>query len=139
MDGAGNWSDWAQGQQFILEDSQETSSAITYNGPWAKEALTNAYGGSVKYSVTAGATAKFTFTGSEVAWVSSKLSDRGRAEVWIDGVKVTTVDLFSSSAQYREVVFNKSWATSGTHMLEVRVSGTAGRPRVDVDAFTVIR
>jgi len=139
MDGAGNWSDWAQGQQFFVDDYQETSSAITYSGTWTKEALTNAYGGSVEYSVVAGDTAKFTFTGSEVAWVSSKLSDRGQAEVWIDGVKVTTVDLFSSSAQYRKVVFTKSWASVGTHTLEVRVSGTAGRPRVDVDDFTVIR
>lgn len=59
--------------------------------------------------------------------------------MWIDGQKVADVNLYSKTTQWRRTVFNTSWATSGTHTLEVRVSGTAGRPRVDVDAFIVIR
>ena len=33
----------------------------------------------------------------------------------------------------------RAGASVGTHTLEIRVLGTAGRPRVDVDAFAVIR
>jgi hypothetical protein len=106
---------------------------------WTQESLSGAYGGGVKYAVGAGNTATFTFTGREVAWVSSMLPDRGKAEVWVDGVYVTTVDLYYKKERLRRAVFSKSWATSGTHTIEVRVLGTAGRPRVDVDAFLTIR
>jgi hypothetical protein len=138
-DEVGNWSEWAYGQTFVVDPSQETSSAIAYGGAWTPESLSGAYGGAVNYSTVAGDTATFTFTGREVAWVSSQLADRGKAQVWIDGQKAADVDTYSKKDRWRRIVFSKSWATSGTHTLEVRVSGTAGRPRVDVDAFVVIR
>ncbi len=59
--------------------------------------------------------------------------------MYVDGTYVQTVDLYSSSTLSRQVVFSKSWATSGSHTLEVRVLGTSGRPRVDVDAFVVLQ
>jgi hypothetical protein len=32
-----------------------------------------------------------------------------------------------------------AWASSGTRTIEVRVLGTSGRPRVELDAFVVLR
>ena len=32
----------------------------------------------------------------------------------------------------------RSWPVAGRHTLEIRVVGTAGRPRVDVDAFVIV-
>ena len=57
-----------------------------------------------------------------------------------DGVKVATVDLFSSRALARRMVFAADGLdpTVG-HTLTVRSLGTAGRPWVDVDAFVVLR
>jgi len=51
---------------------------------------------------------------------------------------VTTIDLRRSSAQHRVLVFTRAWATSGKHIMGIRVVGTAGRPRVDVDAFIIV-
>jgi hypothetical protein len=69
--------------------------------------------------------------------------NRGEAEVWINGNKVETVDLYSSSVQPRKVVFTKSWAASKSRTLEIRVLGTknalSSGERVDVDAFVVLR
>jgi hypothetical protein len=78
-----------------------------------------------------------------VAWVASTGANRGKAEVWIDGSKVATVDLYAATAQPRKMVFTKSWSTSASHTLEVRVLGTkntsSSGKRVDVDAFVVLR
>jgi hypothetical protein len=33
------------------------------------------------------------------------------------------------------VLFTRNWAVVGNHRITIRVSGTAGHPRVDVDGF----
>jgi hypothetical protein len=90
-----------------------------------------------------GAKAKFSFTGTSVTWASPIGTHKGKAEVWIDGVKVATVDLYASTSQVRKVIFTRSWSTVGSHTLEVRATGTknasSGGKRVDVDAFVVLR
>jgi hypothetical protein len=75
-----------------------------------------------------------------VAWVAPKSKGRGKAAVYLDGAKVATVDLFSARTLARQVVFSKGNLDPATpHTLEVRNLGTAGRSRVDVDAFVVLR
>jgi hypothetical protein len=88
--------------------------------------------------------ATFVFTGSEVAWVAPTGSNRGQADVYLDGTKVTMVDLYSASGKSRRVVFSTAGLDpSVTHTLEVRVLGTKNAAstdkRVDVDAFVVLR
>ena len=64
---------------------------------------------------------------------------RGSAEVWVDGDLRTTVSLRRSTSLARAVVFTASWSSSGEHTVEIRTLGTDGHPRVDVDAFIVLR
>jgi hypothetical protein len=128
---------------FTLNDYQETSSAITYVGTWTPEALDSAYGGSLNYATASGSKAQFGFTGSSVSWVATKNADRGKATVWVDGVKVATVDLYSSAEKPRMMVFTQNGLDPmQTHTLEVRVTGTknsaSSGTRVDVDAFVVM-
>jgi glucose/arabinose dehydrogenase len=143
QDQAGNWSDWAQGSEFVVNAHQETDGAISYSGSWTQQVVDSAFGGSLAYGGTVRDTALFTFVGRDVAWVAPKGTNRGRAEVWVDGVKVKTVDLYASSTQPRKVVFSKEWASAGSHTVEVRVLGTKNASstgtRVDVDAFVVLR
>jgi hypothetical protein len=70
-----------------------------------------------------------------VAWVSTKAPSRGIAVVRVDGVKVATIDLYRASLRTRVVVWTYSWDSTATHRVTVRVLGTSGRPRIDVDAF----
>jgi hypothetical protein len=143
MDRAGNFSEWTYGPQFFLDAHQETSEMTTYSGTWTQQADSSAYGGGLKYAGVKGHKAQFSFAGRNVAWVAPKDVNRGRAEVWVDGVKKKTIDLYSSAAQPRRAVYTQSWSTSGTHTLEVRVLGTkntaSSGTRVDVDAFVVLR
>lgn len=139
MDRAGNWSGWAYGPRFTTSTYQESSGAISYSGAWRRVSLSGASGGYVKYCAVAGSTAKFAFTGRNVAWVAHKSASRGSARVYVDGGYVTTVSLRSAATYTRRVVFTRGWASSGFHTLQVRVVGTEGHPRVDIDAFAVLR
>jgi hypothetical protein len=142
QDGAGNWSDWAQGPEFFIVAHQESSGAISYVGSWTQAASSSAYGGGLTYEKTKGAKATFTFTGRDVAWVATKGPDRGKAEVWVDGVKVKSLDLYSSTTQARRTVFVQHWPDSGLHTVEVRVLGAKNASsvdtRVDVDTFVTL-
>ena len=50
-----------------------------------------------------------TFSGSAFAWVAPTGRTRGRAVVFVDGVKVATVSLHSATFQPRTVVFARRW------------------------------
>ncbi|CAN5555470.1 hypothetical protein BH20CHL6_BH20CHL6_06710 [soil metagenome] len=133
----------AYGPFFIPRAHQETSSAIAYSGTWTRATLPDAYGGRVRYSTARGAVARFQFTGRSVGWMAQTSAARGRAEVWLDGVRVATVDLYSATPERRRIVWSRSWATSTAHTVEIRVLGTrraaATSTRVDIDAFVVLQ
>ena len=65
--------------------------------------------------------------------------NRGAARIYIDGDLVTTVDLNDPQRTYRYVAFTKTWSSVGTHTIRIVAVGTPGHPRVDVDAFGVLR
>ncbi len=150
MDRAGNWSYWKAGVSFGLFGYQETSTASTgkvaYSGTWSTGSSTEFYGGAVRHTGVGGRASTFSFTGGrQVAWVAPKGANRGYAYVYLDGVKVATVNLYSSSALNRKVVFSKSLVYDPTkqHTLRVYVTGTKGAAstgaRVDIDAFLIMR
>ncbi len=135
-DGAGNVSAWAEGSSFKVNASQESDTAITYSGSWTNYSYTGLYGGYAKYAGSNGPVAKLSFTGSSVAWVATKASNRGQAYVYVDGVYEKTVETYAANVVARQVVFQKDGLDpSKTHTIEVKVLGTSGRPYVDVDAF----
>jgi hypothetical protein len=143
-DAAGNWSGWKQGSSFKINAFQESDSAIGYVGTWNAENLSNAYGGSLKYADAKGESSELTVTSaSSIAWVASKGNNRGRAEVWVDGANVKTVDLYNSTTQWRKTIYVKNnMNLSRAYTLEVRVLGAksaaSSGTRVDVDAFVVL-
>jgi hypothetical protein len=111
--------------------------AGTYKGAWSTLPATQNWG-SVRFASVAGATAKFTFTGSEVAWISTGASNRGKAKVYLDGVLKAKVDLYSATTSARRIAFVASGISADPHTLKIIVSGTSGRPRVDIDGFVVL-
>ena len=135
----GNTSIYSVGPAFKLIAKQEKAAAIQYTGLWRRKSMSSAYGHYVKFAKASTARASFAFTGREVAWIAPRAARRGQADVYIDGVYVSTVDLYSVSLDPRRAVFTASWSTSGSHTLEIRVRGTSGRPRVDLDALVVLR
>ncbi len=149
MDQAGNWSAWKAGLAFTVTPYQETSTAtagkLAYSGSWTRQYLSSAYGTYTKYATVKGSYATFSFTGGkQVAWVAPRVTNGGYADVYLDGVKVATVNLYSASLQPRRVVFAKVGLNpSVTHTIKVYVTGTkqaaSSGTRVDIDAFVVVR
>lgn len=136
-DVAGNTSPWAYGPVFQLTAVQQSSTSVKYAGTWANSTSATWWGGTAKASSSAGSTAKLTFTGRQVAWIGLKAANRGKAQVFVNGVLTATVDLYAASQRGQQVVWGGSWSTSATRTVTIKVLGTAGRPRVDVDGFFV--
>ena len=117
---------------------QETSPKATYRGIWRSLRTTSASAGRERYATRRGASVSFRFTGRAVAIVAPKGSSRGSAKLYVDGVYKGTVNFHRSSWTPRIVVAARSWTTAGTHTIKLVALGTAGHPRIDVDAFLVI-
>lgn len=142
-DGSGNRSAWMAANPFVVDPVQESSGDITYAGNWTRETSNLAYGGGSNWSATKDSTVRFTFSGSNVAWVSAQRPDAGRARVSIDGVVTKTVNLYAATAQPRKVVFSKTGLDPDVrHTITVQVLGSKGAAssgtRVDVDAFVAL-
>jgi hypothetical protein len=134
-DGQANASAWVYDRPFKPLLKQQGSTSVKYGGAWTTVYTRSASGGSLRYSRRAGAYARYTFSGSSIAWVAFRGSNRGSAKVYIDGVYKTTISLYSSIYQSRAIVYACSWGSPGTHTIKIVVVGTARHPRVDLDAF----
>jgi hypothetical protein len=130
-----NTSAWFQGPSVRATVTQQNSTGVTWSGSWHTVSTSKASGGSLRYATAAGASATFRFSGSSVAWVAARGTSRGSARVYVDGVYEKILSLRASTSAYRSIVFARNWSTVGTHTIKIVVVGTAGHPRVDVDAF----
>ena len=52
---------------------------------------------------------------------------------------VATVNLYRSTTDARRHVWSRSWTSVGPHVVTVKVLGTSGHPRFDIDAWTVLK
>ncbi len=118
---------------------QEASTAITYAGGWGVASSSTYSGAKARWSKSAGASATYTFSGRGIAWVSARSLARGGARVYIDGVLIRSVSLRATRTTARQVVFATRFGVVGPHTIRIVVIGTAGHPRVDLDAFVVTR
>jgi hypothetical protein len=138
-DGVGNVSAWTTAYTWYPSLVQQTSSSIAYTGTWTTGTTPAYSGGTVKYATAPGASLTYTFSGRAIALVTTLRSTAGAVEVWIDGVLASTVDTYAPATSYRQVAFGRGWSSYGSHTIKLVVVGTAGHPRVDLDAFEVIR
>jgi hypothetical protein len=138
-DKAGNVGAWTSAYSWGASLRQNSYSSVAYGGSWTTSSDVQASGGSLRYSSSAGATASLTFSGRAVGLVTTLRPTTGAVQVWIDGSLSATIDTYADTTVYRQVVFNKGWSSYGTHTIKLVVVGTAGRPRVELDAFELIR
>jgi subtilisin len=139
QDRDGSWSPWVAGPAVIPGAVSDRSTTVTYRGTWTRYSHSLSTNGTITTSRQAGASARLRFTGRGIAIVALANSTRGRATVYIDGVNRGTIDLRSSVSVARKIAYARSWSTSGTHTIELRVAGTSGRPSVSLDGFVVLR
>jgi hypothetical protein len=106
---------------------QNDSIAIQF-GQWKGYSLLSASGGSYRASATPGSDATLYFksagvgTGS-ISWVTATGPAMGMADVWVDGVKVKTEDLYTTAAHW-QVVKTYPLGPGLSHFIQIFVSSS---------------
>ena len=136
-DRAGNVGLPAESAPVSVATVQESASAVRYSAGWRKVSSGNALGGTLRYSTLTGSTAMFRFTGSAIGFVGPLGPARGVAKVLIDGVAAGAFNEYAKLGRSRQVVYSRTVAP-GAHTVTIKLVGTAGHPRVDLDAFVVL-
>jgi serine protease len=139
MDMVGNWSAWKDGTSFTLSLASETSTAITWSSGWTRAAYASGLGGYTRITGTNGATAKLTFTGSHVAWVGVRGTNRGQADVYLDGVFQMRVDPWAEATAARSVLFSKNVKAGVSHTLLIKFYKPWTGRYLDVDGFVIAK
>jgi len=139
VDAVGKVGPWATGP-IVHPYLYEQTSSTSFSGSWLTQSSSLYSGGSVRYASALGASATFTSTFTRsIGFVTTKAASRGSFRVYIDGVLKATVSAYSTTTAYRQVAYQYTFPTRGTHTMKIYVLATAGHPRVDIDAFVVLK
>jgi cell wall-associated NlpC family hydrolase/N-acetylmuramoyl-L-alanine amidase len=120
---------------------QQYSSLMTYLGSWANSATATASGGSFWYT-SSPASVTVSFNGSYVGWITKTGPQYGKARVTLDGGTAVTIDLYSATTVYRQVVYNAANLAAGDHTLTIEWTGEKNAASsayyVGIDAIDVL-
>jgi alpha-tubulin suppressor-like RCC1 family protein len=119
----------------IVQESKVT----TWTGKWTKSAYKTFSGGALKSTVAKGASASYTFTGRAIAIVVNRSATSGNFAVYIGGKKVATVNTSVGAATARFVVWSTAWSTSAKRTIKIVNLAPAGRTKIALDAFIVVK
>jgi hypothetical protein len=129
---------WAT-QAAARTPARVPSGSVAWTGRWSTVTNLAAWGSSLRRSTTAGSRVRFTMTGTGAAWVARTGPTMGVATVWVNGVRVARVDLYSPTSVSQRVVWSATWTTIKARAIEIRVVSVPNRTRVDVDALLLVR
>jgi hypothetical protein len=115
--------------------NEQGSATVAYSGEWLSYDTPNASGGSYRRSWVTGSTSTYSFTGRGVRWIGIKTPTAGIAEVRLDGVLVANVDQYSSTTLWQQVLFTRTGLASGSHTLQIRVSGTKNASSASITTY----
>jgi hypothetical protein len=135
-DRQGNVSSYVTGPAFKPATFQNSNAALVYSGAWTTSSTTKALGGSHRYASSTSARVSLTRAFRDVGIVATKSAGSGSAQIWIDGVLVSTINLHASTTIYRQLVFHRHFSTLVSHTVEIRPIGGG---RVYLDAFLLYR
>ncbi|TWD92415.1 pre-peptidase [Neobacillus bataviensis] len=98
---------------------EENNAAVSYSGSWTGATSSSLSGGTAKYSVTKGSSAELKFTGEAVKVLGYTGNNRGKADIYVDGKLVKTVDLYSSTTKYKVTLYEATNLTKSSHVVKV--------------------
>ncbi len=131
------WGEWSSVTTRPAAYS-ERSARFTYSGTWRRASKSSFWGGRARYASARGRTVTLRFTGRSVAIVGTTGPNRGSYSLTLDGVRKGSFSTYATSTRYRRLILSVTWPKSGVHVLTMRVLGTPGHPRIDLDGALVI-
>jgi hypothetical protein len=129
---------------FQAARTLQQSSAALIRQPasaWTSVQASGASGGSYSTASGAGVAIRLSFDGTQVDWTTVTGPNRGRADVYVDGNLVRTVDLYASAKTFG---VSKQFVglADGPHVLRIVVLGTkraaSTGTSVAIDRFDVV-
>ena len=108
------------GTAGTLVTYQQADSRLAWVGPWHTARNADASRGSYAYTAYTSSQCVVRFTGTGVKWIGNRGPAYGMAEVWLDGVKVATVNQYSSKGARRITHYARTGLASGQHRLMIK-------------------
>jgi subtilisin family serine protease len=105
--------------EFNLIKIEENDSKINYSGSWTIVSNTKYSGGIAKAGTSIGSTAEYTFNGTGIKVFGATSSNRGKTDIYIDGILYKTVDLYSPSINYNVLYFEDNNLSNGPHTIKI--------------------
>ncbi|MEJ2854079.1 MULTISPECIES: RICIN domain-containing protein [unclassified Saccharothrix] len=110
-------------QQWTHVDDK--NAAVRYAGAWNNWTDSRDFHGSESYTVQAGASAEYTFTGTGVQYLGMTQPNMGKVDVYVDGTLVQAdIDAYAASVTKQVVLFRKTDLPVGSHTIKVVCKGT---------------
>jgi hypothetical protein len=119
----------------------DPDSHICLNAAWTRDTqFQDADLHTLTYSNIPGASASFAFRGNAITYVHTRASNRGIAEIFVDGHLKDRADLYSPNTEWKSRTRYECLG-EGAHVIQIRVTGTHN-PRacdsfVDLDSLIV--
>lgn len=137
-DGGSSWT-----QTIYRTRVEEDRASITPMGSWSVISVANSSAGFVLYSEVPGDSLRFDYAGTNVALIGGKGSNFGIIDVYLDGVFMQTVDLYSPTSLQQQILFQSNGVPFGEHTLSLVISADKNPAstghRTTIDAFDVWR
>ena len=112
---------------------------VTYSPlAWKVVAASNYSLGRVMVDYRVNQTLTTTLNGSTIDVVGQTDPYAGLAEVWIDGVKRATIDMYAPTTTYQKVVFRSGTLANTAHTVQIKVLGQKGGGGVSRAAYVYI-
>jgi Zn-dependent metalloprotease len=132
-DAAGNSGTSDVSGPWTIGRMQEDSA--TYKGVWSAMPSPTTFG-TTRFTTKLGAWARFNFSGTEVAVVSTRAVGRGKVKIFVDGVFQRKVNLATGTLGQRQIVYRLGGLTAGSH--SIRIQNITGGKRIDVDGIVFL-
>ncbi|MEO8330292.1 MAG: hypothetical protein ABI586_09820 [Candidatus Nanopelagicales bacterium] len=104
-------------------------------GNWETRTVDGAIGDDERISTKAGDRFTMKVTGRSVAWVTSLGPNRGKADIYVDGKLVKTVDLKADALQPSRSVWASKLALGSSHRITIVNRSPHARRAVGLDTF----
>ena len=141
-DGLGNVTVYSGTPSSVSVPVDDVYGGISYSPSWVAKTGNSDWHWMATYHTTIGRGAVMTYRAdtSRFVLIGDRCDTCGKFEVWIDGVKRTTIDTHSVGLETRKVLYASSrYATIKPHTIKIVALGTSGRPRVTIDAIALQR
>lgn len=116
-----------------MDVTDVTDGSITTTGNWTQESGAQYVNSTNKYA-NPGATMTVPFTGTQITMIGTEDPNHGTADIYIDDVKVETINASKSPRQTSQKIFVSDTLAPGNHTLRVETKTKA----TGIEAFYII-